>query len=266
VANWHAARQAIRRLGADLTIHLGDLTLDARRTPHELRFAAELVSQWPHPMYCVPGNHDVGDGCGETPLDLQALSAYRSTVAEDHWCLRSGHWLLLGVNAQLFGTDSAEEARQWRWIEEQAPHPADLVHTALFMHRPLARLHAGETHRRGRYVPAAARERILHGPLRHSLRLVVSGHMHQHLDATVAAVRHVWLAPTSYVRDDPDRHRQAGNVVGIGILDLDGDEASLDLWCPQGLIRHHMADLALFRQMSEQQEQRREQLIGREAV
>jgi hypothetical protein len=34
VANWHAARRAVERLGADLTVNLGDITLDGQGDPN----------------------------------------------------------------------------------------------------------------------------------------------------------------------------------------------------------------------------------------
>src|SRR5262245_56574466 len=68
VANWHAAARAIGRLGVERTVHLGDITLDAQTHRSELAFAADLVQRWPTPILCVPGNHDLGDGSGASPL------------------------------------------------------------------------------------------------------------------------------------------------------------------------------------------------------
>jgi len=65
VSNWEAAAAVVARLGAELTIHLGDISLDGQNHPDELLFAAEAVRRWPTPMLCVPGNHDMGDGSGE---------------------------------------------------------------------------------------------------------------------------------------------------------------------------------------------------------
>jgi 3',5'-cyclic AMP phosphodiesterase CpdA len=66
VANWHAAGCAVERLSPDLTVHLGDISLDGQTHPDELGFAAELVQRWPTEMRCLPGNHDIGDGSGRT--------------------------------------------------------------------------------------------------------------------------------------------------------------------------------------------------------
>jgi len=65
VANWHAARRAVERRGANLTVHLGDITLDGQVHSDELAFAARLMQQWHTEVRCMPGNHDLGDGSGE---------------------------------------------------------------------------------------------------------------------------------------------------------------------------------------------------------
>jgi 3',5'-cyclic AMP phosphodiesterase CpdA len=156
VANWHAARRAVARLGVDLTVHLGDITLDGQTRSDELTFAARLMRHWPTETRCVPGNHDLGTGSGEVPLDLQQLSAYRDALGPDRWVLRAGDWILLGINAQLLGTNSAEEASLWAWLAGQCEKAGDQGHTALFLHRPLWRQRPGDVVRLGRYVDAAA--------------------------------------------------------------------------------------------------------------
>lgn len=266
LANWHAARAAVRRLGADLTIHLGDLTLDGQHHPEELALAAELVAQWPHPMMCVPGNHDLGDCSGEVPFDPSLRAAYCSHLGPDHWSLQVGDWLMLGVNAQLFGSRSDAEASQWEWIEQVAREIDDHVGVALFMHRPLARPHPTERLRRGRYVPEEASDKLLRGPLGHRLKLVASGHLHQYLDRTVAGVRNLWLPSTAYLLSDDLQARIGEKLVGLGILDLSEADASFDLWCPQGLQAHQVSELEVFRMKALERSRERMHLQGREAV
>ena len=110
------------------------------------------------------------------------------------------------------------------------------------MHRPVARPNAAELARRGRYVPAACRERWLDGPLRRTLRLVVSGHTHQYLDRSSAGVRHVWLPSTAFVLPDSMQARVGEKLVGIGVLELTGARARFDLICPDGMLRHELSD------------------------
>lgn len=269
IANWHAVRRAVRRLDVDLTLHLGDITLDGDQRPDELRFAAELVQQWPHPMLCVPGNHDIGDGSGEVPLAQERLQAYAEHFGTDRWALATRHWLLLGVNAQLLGSGGAAEQEQWLWLDEQARLAPAQAQIALFLHRPLLAapvdafdLQDGS----GWQVPVASRERLLHGPLQAGLRLVVCGHMHRHLDRLIDGVRHLWLPSTAYVLDDEHQTREGARLVGLGLLDLSDCEAAFDLWSPQGLRCQGWADLAVVRQRMQARARAHFEKYGLEAL
>lgn len=250
VANWHAARRAIKRLGADLTVNLGDITLDGQTHHDELAFASRLMKYWPTEMLCVPGNHDLGDGSGERPLDDRLLRAYADNFGPDRWVARVGRWKLLGINAQLLGSGSAREAELWAWIAEQAGPSPEHAHSALFLHRPVLRQGSGERLGKGRYVSLAAADRLLRGPLKSTLRLIVSGHTHQYLDVTVDGVRHLWMPSTAYVLPDEMQTRIGEKLVGIGMLELGGDAAHLDLCCPDGMMRHDVSRLKCFRAMS----------------
>jgi len=246
VANWHAAARAVQRLAPDLTVHLGDITLDGQTHPDELTFAADLVRRWPTPMRCVPGNHDMGDGSGEAPLDEGLLSACQQAFGADRWCVSVPGWQLIGINAQLLGTNTPQEDAQWQWLHVLAESVAPDTRTALVLHRPLARVRPDDPKDRGRYVPQAARTRLLEGPLKRTLRLVVSGHTHQYLDVLDADVRHVWMPSSGFVLPDAMQPRIGEKLVGIGLLALGPGEMDFDLWCPDGMVRHDLSALPVF--------------------
>ncbi len=250
VSNWHAARCAIEQLAPDVTVHLGDITLDGQVRSEELTFARDLLHAWPTHLRCLPGNHDMGDASGDLPLDARLLGAYREVFGQDRWMVETGGWKLLGINAQLLGTDSDEESALWDWIDQQTRPTKRHVHTGLFLHRPLFRPLPGENTRKGRYVCREATERLLDGPLKSTLRLVASGHTHQFHDVSDAGVRHLWIPSTAFVLPDDMQARVGEKVVGIGLIHLNDQEASFDLWCPNGLIRHDLPNLQFFRGMS----------------
>ena len=247
VANWHAAGRAVERLSPDLSVHLGDITLDGQTHAEELGFAAALVQRWPTAMRCLPGNHDMGDGSGEAPLDDALLASYERLFGPDHWRVEVDGWQLLGINAQLMGSGTPQEFEQWRWIEELAAASAPPTRTALFLHRPLARVRPDDPKDKGRYVAQAARERLLEGLLKPTLRLVVSGHTHQYLDAVASTVRHVWMPSSGFVISDQLQARVGEKLVGIGLLELHGDTMNFDLWCPEGMARHELSAMPAYR-------------------
>ena len=246
VANWHAARRAVERLSPDLTVHLGDISLDGQTRPEELGFAAQLTRRWSTKMLCLPGNHDIGDGSGEEPLDGGLLDAYSHLFGADHWCTAGSRWQLIGINAQLLGSGTPHEDRQWRWLDALAAGTAKSTRTALFLHRPLARVRPEDPKRRGRYVAEAARERLLQGPLKRTLRLVVSGHTHQYLDDELCGVRHVLMPSSAFVLPDAMQARVGEKLVGVGLLELGRETLRFDLWCPDGMIRHDLSAMAVF--------------------
>lgn len=255
VANWHATRRAVERLAANLTIHLGDITLDGQVHDDELGLSSQLVKQWPTEMRCVPGNHDLGVGSAETPLNIPLLDAHRDVLGPDQWVVHAGRWRLLGINAQLLGTGSVQELALWHWIECQALQMTPSVRTALFLHRPLIRPQQGESTHGGHYVQKRAAEHLLNGPLCRTLRLVVSSHTHrthQYLDLTVNGVRHVWMPPAAFIVPDDMQGRVGEKLVGIGLLDFRNEAARLDLWCPDGRVRHEIPRLQLFQAQADE--------------
>jgi predicted phosphodiesterase len=247
VANWHAARRAVKRIGADLTVHLGDITLDGQSRRDELVFASRLMQHWPTELKCVPGNHDLGDGSGEMPLDERLLIAYGDAVGPDRWVGKAGHWRLPGINAQLLGTRTPQEDALWTWIAEQLGPSSDCEHSALFLHRPLLRSGTGEVTRRGQYVSSAEAERLLNGPLKPTLRVVVSGHTHQYRDVMVDDVRHLWMPSTAFILPDEMQVRIGEKLAGIGLLDLGESAARFALWCPNGMTCHDVSELQFLR-------------------
>jgi 3',5'-cyclic AMP phosphodiesterase CpdA len=246
VSNWEVAAAVVARLGAELTIHLGDISLDGQTHPEELAFAADAVRRWPTPMLCVPGNHDMGDGSGELPLDRECLARCRQAFGPDRWAVRADRWELIGLNAQLLGTGTPEEDEQWQWLAAHLEQSIEAQHRMLLLHRPLVRPNEGERDRRGRYVAEAACHRLLNGPSSDGLRFVLSGHTHQHLDRQEANVRHVWMPSTAFVLPDTMQARVGEKVVGLGLLDVTGGSARIDVLMPDGMVRHTLPDLAVF--------------------
>jgi 3',5'-cyclic AMP phosphodiesterase CpdA len=250
-ANWAAAKAFAARARADLTIHLGDISLDAARKPAELAFAAAQCKDWPTALRFLPGNHDIGDNPpkpgepAEEPLDLDLLKRYRQPFGADYWSIAAGRWSLLGLDAELLGSDTAEEAAQWAWLEATLAalkgRPVMLfLHKPLFLDDP-----AAATEPLYRYVPVAPRRRLLDLLTAIELPLVVSGHVHQYLDHVVAGTRHVWLPSTAFILPDDKQDRVGAKLTGMGVLELGDDGLRFDLVTPEGMARHDIVALGI---------------------
>jgi hypothetical protein len=100
--------------------------------------------------------------------------------------------------------------------------------------------------RNGRYVTGAACERLLQEALRHSLRMVVSGHTHQFLDVVEDGGRHLSMPSSGFILPDHMQARVGEKLIGIGVLDFWDDGTDFDLWCPNGMMRHDVSSLQVF--------------------
>ena len=244
-ANWRAVRRHIAQGNIDLTIHLGDFTLDGFSDPAQLDHARRLSADWPTPLLFIPGNHDIGDHRpapdmpAEEPLDLALLERYRATFGSDHWRIVADEWRLLGINAQLLGTDTASEAEQWEWLAGELRQSTGRP-VVLLLHKPLLHVDPADDVPHIRYLPSAPRRRLLELLASVDLRLVLSGHTHQYLDRMVGLTRHVWLPSTAYIFPDSKQERIGEKVTGLCVLELTGDRYQLALVRPEGVERHDL--------------------------
>jgi 3',5'-cyclic AMP phosphodiesterase CpdA len=250
VRNWNAVARALPGLDVAMTVHLGDITLDGERHPEEIEEAADLIARWPTPIRCVPGNHDMGTASGEEPLSVARLSRDEGALGPGMWIEREGGWALFGLNAQLLGTGSAAEARQWAWLEREATALHEHELAALFLHRPLVRAPGDASMPTGRYVDAAASRRLSQGPLRRALRLVVSGHTHQALEFVADGIRHVWVPSSGFVINDRMQAPVGDKIVGIGLLQLGAGWLHYDRQVPVGVQMHELTRLACFAELA----------------
>jgi predicted phosphodiesterase len=246
VRNWNIVAQALPALDVALTLHLGDITLDGQRHPEEIGYAAGLIENWPTPIRCVPGNHDMGTGCGEEPLSADKLSCYQAALGADRWLLRAGAWVLFGLNAQLLGTGSPAEAIQRAWLEQETAALREHDRAVLFLHRPLVRAPGDKGMPTGRYVSIEAAQHLLRGGLRRALRLVVSGHTHQALEFVADGVRHIWVPSSGFVINDSMQAPVGDKVVGMGLLTLADGQAHYERWTPSGIQEYELSKLAFF--------------------
>jgi len=245
--NWSAARRFIASAHADLTIHLGDITVDGLEDPAQFQHAQRISANWPTPIRWLPGNHDIGDNppgpgvVAKEPLRLPRLVDFRAAFGADYWRFDADEFRLIGLNAQLMGMATAEEAEQWSWVEAQL---ADARHAPLviFLHKPLFQDSPLDARPHQRYVPSGPRRRLFDLLPPGALRAVVSGHTHQYRDRIVDGVRHIWVPSTAFYLPDELQDRVGEKITGLGVLDLARGALRFDLVCPDGMSRHSALD------------------------
>lgn len=250
VKNWTAVRDFAERSGAALTIHLGDITRDGWSDSTEHEYAALAMADWPTPIRFLPGNHDVGDNppapnepCKQ-PLSPELLARHRALFGDDYWALDIGSeedWRLIGINAQLLGSDTLHEEEQWAWLERAIAEAANRP-IAFFSHKPLYQDDPEDEPPHIRYVPTAPRKRLRGLLAQADCRIYASGHTHQALDRMLDDTRHIWVPSTAYRFPDDMQEIVGQKLVGIGLLHLDAQAGTggfrFDLIAPEGIVQH----------------------------
>jgi 3',5'-cyclic AMP phosphodiesterase CpdA len=249
--NWRAVRRYVDQARADLTVHLGDITVDGARDPGQFDHARAVTAGWPTPVRFLPGNHDVGNNppgpglIAAEPFCPPSLDAYRRAFGADYWALEHDDWYLLGLDAQLLGSETRDEADQWDWLASRVATSAGRP-TVLFLHKPLFQTSAADAAPHHRYVPLAPRRQLLDLLAVVRLRLVVSGHTHQYRDRAIDGVRHLWLPSTAFFLPDEVQERIGEKITGLAEIELTTDRASVHLVCPDGVQRHDGLDQPVY--------------------
>jgi 3',5'-cyclic AMP phosphodiesterase CpdA len=213
--------EAIRRSKPDLLLNSGDITLDGATRASELAAARALHDSLGLPLRFLPGNHDLGDAQDspsrhEPPIDGGLRAKYLACFGADWWSFDVPGWRVLGLNAQLLGSDLPEAARQDAAIAE-AVSSLGGRRLALFLHKPLFDRSADETDVSIRFVNPEPRRRLLAQLADAAPALVVSGHVHQFRATEVGGTRHVWGPSTAFVI--PDRIQPIYGLKEVGYVE-----------------------------------------------
>ena len=226
-------------------VHLGDITADGAHDPGEFAAARSVFAGLAQEMRFVPGNHDIGDKPPTAPQRASArsrarLADYRRLFGPDRWSLDAGPWQLVGLDAQLFGTGTAEEDEQFTWLEEALRGPA----ASSRRDAPQAALPQWPGRHRGPRPlrPRGAGRRLLDCLAARDLRFVVSGHVHQTRRFQVGGVEHVWAPSTAYCIPDARQERIGQKIVGLMTLELTDAGHRFELVTPEGLVQRSLAD------------------------
>lgn len=247
VDNFIRIGEALRASGPDLVLNSGDISLDGADEESDLVAARALHDGLGLPVRFLPGNHDLGDSQdapfhGEAAIDAVRRDCYVKHFGADWWCFDVPGWRVLGVNAQLLGSDLAASAEQDAAVADAVAALGDR-RLALFLHKPLFDKSADEAAITGRFVNPVPRRRLLDGLGDVAPALIACGHVHQYRDSVSAATRHVWATSTAFVLPDSLQPRYGLKEVGYVEHRLmpDGTHDSRFVAVP-GAATHDIAD------------------------
>jgi 3',5'-cyclic AMP phosphodiesterase CpdA len=218
VDNFVRIGEALRADRPDLVLNSGDISLDGASNEGDLAAARALHDGLGLPVRFLPGNHDLGDSQdapshGEGAIDAWRRARYVRHFGADWWSFDVAGWRLLGVNAQLLGSDLAAAQEQNAAIAQAAAGLA-ARRLALFLHKPMFDRDAGETEITGRFVNPTPRRALLASLSGVVPALVACGHVHQYRETSSAGSCHVWATSTAYVIPDSRQPRYGIKEVG----------------------------------------------------
>jgi 3',5'-cyclic AMP phosphodiesterase CpdA len=238
--NWCLARDFADAAKGDAVIVNGDLAINGPESDAEIAFAATALAKLSTPVMALPGNHDVGDEPpGQDPdqiIDTGRLARWDNSFATDRWALDAGGWRLVGVNAQLFGSGLEREHTQDQWLDEQLRTAGRPI--ALFLHKPLFLESPTDDEVTPSCMVPSARTRLLDKLNRSDVRLIVSGHPHQHRDRTIGGQRHLWVPAVAFAAAQP---RGGDGSCGLMVLDFSPTDVEVTIERPAGLVSHDLA-------------------------
>lgn len=180
----------------DFALCTGDLT-DSRPGDTLLRMFRAMCQFSKGPVFCVPGNHDVGnhpykDPRGREPhasVTPELLQYYRENMGPDHYAFVHNNCAFIALNSAVFNTGLPDEAEQWDFLEKelQRAWAAKRTHVFIFTHYTVGANGAATF---GQAMPGLAyyemqppaRERFLGLVAKYKVRAVLSGHLHKHFN------------------------------------------------------------------------------------
>jgi 3',5'-cyclic AMP phosphodiesterase CpdA len=235
--NFDRVREYIDAKRPDLVINSGDIAFDGPSHRDDLAFAKTLHDALATPCRYLPGNHDIGDNPTEVgpapsqPATEQNRQTFLAIFGEDRWCFDAAGWCFIGLNSLIMNTGLASETEQFDWLAAQLSN-ANGKPVALFLHKPLY-LNSPDNpelvETAIRYIPMPARIHLVELLRAVDLRLVASGHVHQHRDFTFGHIRHVWAPSAGFII--PDRIQDVIGVKEVGLVEYrfqpDGFEVRL---------------------------------------
>jgi len=238
--NWCVARGFTDTTRADAVIVNGDLAINGPDSDAEIAFAASALAKLRTRVRVQPGNHDVGDEPpGQDPdqiIDAPRLARWDKSFATDRWVLDAGGWRLIGVNAQLFGSGLKREQAQDQWLDEQLNTAGQPI--ALFLHKPLFLDHPTDDVVSPACMAPIPRVRLLDRLNRADVRLIVSGHLHQHRDRLFDGRHHLWVPAVAFAA--PQGHGGDGRC-GLALLNFSQNSVAITLERPRCLVSHDLA-------------------------
>jgi Icc protein len=188
----------VNAAGVDFVLIAGDLTQSGR--PEEYADFKARIKEFHVPVWFVPGNHDVGNkvNAGKDPYVTSARVAdYEERMGPDWFSTNCAGVRIIGIDASLLGSGLEQESKMWSFLEPELAMPSSRP-TLLFMHYPLFVKDMDEAGGIYWNVEPAPRARLYGLLKRGGVKIVLTGHLHRHLENRRDGILFFTTPPTSF--------------------------------------------------------------------
>lgn len=210
-ANFALIAQSVREAQVDGVLATGDLALEGEMSREELAHAVSTHAAIGPQLWCVPGNHDVGNHPqqGRNAVDAQRIAAWQSLVGASAWVRDLPGWRLIGYDNQSLQA----HPEQWEVIERGA-RDAGTRSVALIQHMPLTENTLTDEAPSYWTPPVAERRRLMSLFASRLPAVVLSGHIHQFRDRVCDGIRQIWAPSTAFIIGDAWQRPVGTKVLG----------------------------------------------------
>jgi 3',5'-cyclic AMP phosphodiesterase CpdA len=203
----HVVRELNRR-DVEFVIHLGDLLHPVPAIPHLYERAAncfkEQIAKLRHPIYLIPGNHDVGD----KPIDWgpagivrdEFLALWNTHFGANYQAFDHGDCRFILLDAQIINSGLDAEARQRDWLEAELAANED-KRIFLNIHYPPYLTYADEDEHYDN-LGEPGRSWLLELMQRYRVEALFAGHVHNFWYHRHEGTHCYLLPSTAFVRQD----------------------------------------------------------------
>lgn len=240
--NWGRLVAHVNALKPDLVIHTGDVSFEGAEYEAQLERASARLQEIDCESLAIPGNHDVGETTSaaaalEPDVSAERIERFAAHFGQSRFSRDLDSWRLVGINALLLGSGLDAEAEEWQCLEDALASAGDRQ-LALFLHKPLYVEGPGDASKPPPMLAKDASDR-LHALIQDKgVKVVASGHLHEHRVALIAGVRHVWAPSTCFVTDDILSPAVGTRRVGFVQYLFGPDDVEIEAICPDDMVTH----------------------------
>jgi len=216
----------------DLVVATGDLSANGHIGDGRFEELIALFDACPAAVHSIPGNHDVGEPGGTTPVTDDLIARFRQSFGDDRFCVQRGNWTLIGINSLCIGSGLDAEREQDDWLDEKLDNAeADGRMVAVFLHQPPYLRQPDEVfgdHSDYWSVKLPERTELVRRLSRPHVKLWANGHVHWYRLIADACRKWVWAPSVSMIVDDA-KFPAGGQEMGIVVYRFRDDRVDVEL-------------------------------------